>query len=448
VGVATVQLWVTELSDDGVNQSEFCVTFVEVQDNNSACDVSRVASIGGEISNESGESIKDVIVQSTGNAIQSQTTKEDGIYNITNLVSGGDYSVAPTKNDDIRNGVSTFDLALISKHILNVDFLDSPYKMIAADANKSGSITTLDLVAIRKVVLWVSNEFPNNESWRFVDRDFQFDNPTNPFSSSFPETKSFNNLTTREMANFIGIKIGDVSGDARPQNLGSIDDRSNFDNFLFEVKDQEFEAGEELEVEFNSNELKAMMGYQFTLHFNTKALELVEILDQTATQRNFGQTMIDQGILTASWNSTDEIGINETTAFKLIFKTNNGGKLSEMLNIDSEYTTAEAYTKAGEFRNVGIDFGTKLSINGFALHQNQPNPFAGNTVIGFDLPTASEATLTVTDILGKQIKTIKGNYPKGYNEVELKLDNEQVGIYIYKLDTPTHSATAKMKLIK
>lgn len=448
VGIATVQLWVTELSDDGVNQSDFCVTYVEVQDNNNACDVSKLASIGGEISDESGQNIKDVEVQLSGASNLSQTTKGDGMYNIVNLLSGDDYSVAPRKNDDIRNGVSTFDLALISKHVLNIELLNSPYKMIAADANKSGSITTLDLVAIRKVILWVSNEFPNNQSWRFVDKDFQFDNPRNPFGQSFPETKSFNNLTSREMANFIGVKIGDVNGDAQPQSRGTIKDRSEYDHFLFDVNDIQFEAGEEIEIAFNSNDLKAMMGYQFTLHFDTKAMELVEILDQTATQRNFGQTMIDQGILTASWNRNNETDANELTAFKLVFKTLNSGRLSELIAIDSEYTTAEAYTNEGEFRNVGIDFGTKLSVNGFALHQNQPNPFMGNTVIGFDLPTASEATLTVTDILGKPIKTIKDNYSKGYNEVALSLGKESVGIYIYTLKTPTHSASAKMKLIK
>jgi hypothetical protein len=38
------------------------------------------------------------------------------------------------------------DLVLISKHILGLEPLNSPYKMIAADANKSNSITTFDIV--------------------------------------------------------------------------------------------------------------------------------------------------------------------------------------------------------------------------------------------------------------------------------------------------------------
>jgi hypothetical protein len=47
-------------------------------------------------------------------------------------------------DEDAGNGVSTYDLVLISLHILQVDQLDSPYKVIAADANNSQSVTTLE----------------------------------------------------------------------------------------------------------------------------------------------------------------------------------------------------------------------------------------------------------------------------------------------------------------
>ena len=50
----------------------------------------------------------------------------------------------------------------INKHILQAQRLDSPYKLIAADANRSGSITTLDLVQIRRLVLNIANQLPNN----------------------------------------------------------------------------------------------------------------------------------------------------------------------------------------------------------------------------------------------------------------------------------------------
>jgi len=50
------------------------------------------------------------------------------------------YSIEPQKNDNPLNGVSTFDLVLISKHILGITKFDNPYQYIAADANKSDRV--------------------------------------------------------------------------------------------------------------------------------------------------------------------------------------------------------------------------------------------------------------------------------------------------------------------
>ena len=54
-----------------------------------------------------------------------------------------------------------FDLVLISKHILgNEAQFDSPYKYIAADINKSGSITAFDMVQLRQLILNITTEYP------------------------------------------------------------------------------------------------------------------------------------------------------------------------------------------------------------------------------------------------------------------------------------------------
>src|SRR5690606_38908605 len=83
-------------------------------------------------------------------------TDSVGLYKITGLpFLPSNYSILPVKDDNPLNGVTTFDLVLISKHILGSEPLNSPYKMIAADANKSGSITTFDIVEFRKLILGI-----------------------------------------------------------------------------------------------------------------------------------------------------------------------------------------------------------------------------------------------------------------------------------------------------
>ncbi len=439
VGTITyIQLWVHELSGDGVNDDDYCVTYIEVQDNNDVCGVSR-ASIAGNIADEKGTNIENVDVNLSVDMTANFMTTADGNYSFA-VNEGGDYTVTPMKTDDVRNGVSTFDLALISKHILNVAPLNSPYKIIAADANNSGSVSTLDLVAIRKLVLFVANDFPNNTSWRFVDKDYVFANPQNPFASVFPEVRNFNNITGTNMADFVAVKVGDVSGDA---GFSSVDDRSFNGTFELNTEDNSFEAGEEVRVAVDAN-LNSIDGFQATLNFNTKAVELLDIESATLTGENFGTTMTADGIITMSWNG--EATSNE--AFTLVFTAKAAGTVSDILSVSSAYTEAEAYV-ATDYLNVGMNFGGTSVAQVFSLHQNTPNPFASETTIGFELPKADAATLTISDLSGKVLRVIKGNYEAGHNSVVVQMTNNlPMGVLIYELETSTDKATKKMTIVK
>ena len=95
--------------------------------------------LNSEIKNKKGtpEPIEEVAVSITGPCNYNFLSDCDG-YSAC-LCNYGDYLVTPFKDDNFLNGVTTYDLVLISKHNLGIEPLDSPYKMVAADANKSGS---------------------------------------------------------------------------------------------------------------------------------------------------------------------------------------------------------------------------------------------------------------------------------------------------------------------
>jgi hypothetical protein len=113
----------------------------------------------------------------------SMSDRRNGQFNLAGVPFLGNYTVTPMKDNDPLNGVSTFDLVLINKHILGLEPLSTPYKMIAADANNSRSITTFDIVELRKLILGIYTELPNNTSWRFVDKA-SLPEPSNPFRRS------------------------------------------------------------------------------------------------------------------------------------------------------------------------------------------------------------------------------------------------------------------------
>ena len=111
------------------------------------------AAINGAIDTEEANFVQNAEVEIQGNMPgipAPYLTGAAGEYGFPGLPLGGNYVVTPSKDADPLNGVTTYDLVLISKHILGIEALPSPYKMIAADINNSGSISTIDMVELRK----------------------------------------------------------------------------------------------------------------------------------------------------------------------------------------------------------------------------------------------------------------------------------------------------------
>src|SRR5690625_1721662 len=110
-------------------------------------------------------------------------------------------------------------------------------------------------------------------------------------------------------------------------------------------------------------------------------------------------------------------------------------------------TPVEAYAADG-LKDVSLRFDG-AGEDGFALYQNTPNPYAGETTIGLHLKEATKATLSVYDVTGKMLKIVEGEFNQGYNEVKLAgSDLNATGVLYYQLDTKTYTATKKMVVIE
>jgi len=454
LGFPNVELYVV----DQAGNFDYCTTYALIEDNNAICGIGELASIEGYAETEMEEMVEDVNVTVTGGtgAVPAFLTDASGAYGFE-VPTNGNYTVTPAKASNVLNGVTTFDLVLISKHILGNQELDSPYKIIAADANASNSITTFDLVLIRQLILNITDEFPTNTSWRFVDKDFVFPNPANPFATTFPETISFNSLSSNELsADFISVKVGDVNGSAIPNALLGTQDRNRANDLLFAVKDQVLEAGAEYSVDFMAKDFKNILGYQFTLNFDQTLVELVDVVPGTLnklSEANFGLTLLDNGAITASWNDATIANLkDDAVIFSVKVNALNTTKVSEVFSVNSAYTAAEAYSTTEEL-GVALEFqtanGSEVVGGEFELYQNQPNPFAKVTTVAFNLPTAGTATLSIYDVSGKVIRTFNGNFAKGYNEITVNSDELSAnGMLYYRLESANHTATRKMIIVK
>jgi Leucine-rich repeat (LRR) protein len=90
----------------------------------------------------------------------------------------------------------------------------------------------------------------------------------------------------------------------------------------------------------------------------------------------------------------------------------------------------------------------------FALHPAYPNPFNPSTMLRFDLPEASGATLVVYDLLGREVVQLVDSYMEpGYHHT-LWNGRDQLGhvlpsgIYIAYLVTPEYSSSIKLVMLK
>ncbi|MBK8877099.1 MAG: T9SS type A sorting domain-containing protein [Haliscomenobacter sp.] len=256
-----------------------------------------------------------------------------------------------------------------------------------------------------------------------------------------------NDLQADVKADFIAVKVGDVNGNALANSLVR-----TAGSFSLNADDVQMKAGNEYRIAF-TGDLSQIEGYQFTMGFDRNLVELADIEYSVAKAENFG-VFAKEGMITASWNEAQGAGhrAQGETLFTLVVKAKaDVSSLSEVLNINSRITRAEAYRTGGDYLSVALAL-TPQRLNAsmpFALLQNVPNPFQGETVIGFTLPAAGEATLTIQDVTGRTLRVIRGPYAQGYNQVILKsneLNNK--GILTYTLRSGEHTASKRMIILE
>ena len=436
------RLW----TKDASGNADYCLAKVTVQDNMNVCPNQNLSSILGTIKAENGSGIAGVTLTTTSNSAIAPVglTNETGNYSINNLTRGANYAIRATRDDSPLNGVTTFDVALMSKHILGVAPLGSPYKIIAADVNSDGDVSAVDMLFTRRMILRLQTAFPNGtHSWRFVDKRYNFNDPSNPLGEDFPEVVSFTNLGLTAQADFVGLKVGDVNGSAwLGTTTTSAAARGTQKALVLKVDEWTMVAGQEYKIKIKSDDFN-VDAFQFTLNY-TEGVEIVGIESNhfpDMTENNFGRF---KTALTTSWNGhfkgkTDEI-------FTIVLRAKQNVLLSNVLTLGSNLTATEAYDSAGNLMDVKLVFNNKNTEGGaFALYQNEPNPFDNQTKVSFYLPTESNAKLTIYDVSGRILSTIEQKFDKGYNEIRLKKEEiHATGILYYRLDTPTHSATKKM----
>jgi len=401
IGFNSVRVWVTDL----VNGSQsFCWTEIEVQDNNNL-DICGGAvhnptsdgDVSGLIMTESGSQVAEATVRLLGSELPNATTDVSGLYAFNDMPIGGNYTVVPEKDINYINGV--------------------------------------DIVQLRKLILGEIDGYANNESWRFVDEQHVFTEQSNPWTGLIPEEYDIVDFDDDMTVDFVGVKIGDVSGNAKGDELVTAEVRSS--STPLEFKANVTRSGAEQVVSFSSDDIEELSGYQMTIEFDANQYELLQVegigLDLSA--EHVGRRYADRGMMTMSWHTEEAVSLSKNDIlFKLYFRAK--GEIAEEISLtaSSSITQEEAYYSNKVTDRVEIEMIDNSTSGLMVLNQNEPNPWRESTVIGFSLPDRGTVQMRLYDNTGKLIRTIRDNYGSGENEIMIGRDIIQApGIYLYEI---------------
>lgn len=210
--------------------------------------------------------------------------------------------------------LTTLDMVLTIKKILGIDTL-SVYQSVAADVNLSKSITTVDLIKMRRVILQIDSSYDSNKTFFFVPESYNFSEltfTTNPINVSF-----------------IPIKLGDVSG-IRPANLipKTTTTRNQYD--LVTYNDKNIKINEL--IDFNlSVEDQNLQGIQGEIVFDKNKV----VIDPNNESNiyydiNFDKNSIKFVYLKQEFNNSDNF-------LNIRLKSNIDGNLSDAISLDPSF---------------------------------------------------------------------------------------------------------------
>ena len=434
----SVEIWVT----DAWGNQDYVITTLILQDNNNVCDGNNNNNlIAGSILTEQALGVPKIDV-SAGSSMSTQTTAE-GKFRFTTVQNGNQYQIKPKSELKPLNGVDAGDVIKFQNHILNKVALPTPYKIVAANVNMDGVVDVRDIIEIKKLILGKTNAFSSNLSWRFVDKKYNFVNPTNPLNESFPEFIPITYLTNVNDIDFYGMKLGDVNNSVT-LNLNGESSEIRSGAMTIDVEDQLIPAGQPTQVKLQLNQLQDVEAFQIAL----KTVYGVQITNIEGSDINLSDedfNMVNRELAKILW--TPESANYNTGVITLTVIAEQDVKLSDVLSISDDMSDI-AFLTDDSRKNIELNFAGNANDK-VIVYQNKPNPFSNETFIGFNLPEKMEVSVRVYDISGKLIKNYTNMYSKGFNELKISAEELNTsGVLFYEVNTKLGSEMRRMIQLK
>lgn len=440
-GLHVLEIWVK----DGNNLINQCNSYVLVQDNANICPCNIDANINLQGCVHTPDSARldnyTVRVQLLDSAqnlainpvIQKQFTDSCFTATYTGLPLNHAYSgvIRAQRSGDPLVGVSTFDLVLINKHILGQQPLENFYQVLAADVNQSKTITTFDIIEIRKLILGVYDTFPAVPFWRFIR---PLADPSNLTGYSavrdtyqFAITNLLDDITLAGY-NFVGVKMGDANSNASFN--GNAEDREQAPPLLVTTPDQYLQAGDEQWVPLQPAEPIRLEGWQLAFQFDP---EMLDILDISGISPEFTSILPDGRLYISVVNDMAlSLGPDEPMA-SILVKAKKPLQLSKELHLQPTRLAPEVYPADTYLKRPAV-FRIGEQVEDVLFFPPQPNPFAGETTISFLSKQENTVELEIFDLSGRRVYQSVSNREAGYQAMTIAAAAlPAAGVWAYRI---------------
>lgn len=357
---------------------------------------------------------------SFGGALDDVKITVDAASFDTTFVAGSTYSlsnIAPLQNIPYKLkaqksgspvGLTTYDLVLISKHILAIEPFTCPWQILAADVNCTGSVTTFDIVTARKVILGILDSFPCG-AWRFM-----------------PDSAL---VTNGECQDFVGVKLGDVNAGPCTDSLAaSSDSRAQPRDLYFQ--EYVFQVGETARIPLFFMENATLDGLQCAFDFDPNTLKISSIESETLQGFDEASFRLSDHDLAVSWFQAQGQNIPIKSALLTLDITAPlGGRLSDLLHISQSGLLSESYDAEGQIRPLQL-----LTIPAVPTYFLSPNPAYGYFTLQYEARQTEDFTIQMLDVQGKIVleKTFAGI--QGLNTFEIETSGKSNGLYFLKIN--------------
>ncbi|MBK7936412.1 MAG: T9SS type A sorting domain-containing protein [Lewinellaceae bacterium] len=358
-------------------------------------------------------------------------------------------SLIVEKDTNHLNGVSTYDLVLITRHILGLEVFNAPWKWIAADVNRSGSITTFDVLELRKFILGIYNKFPSNTSWRFFDANCNF--PDNPFTGYCPSEQTFVTMPVYNYPSpilFRGLKVGDVNGSADPESIAATDPDWRMDPVQLVLPDIVLKAGSQSDIPVNVDQPGYWLGFQFELMYDPQQVDIAYVAPGFLP--DFDEEALafpEPGLLATSWFSgLPQLVLPGKGLFTLRIQALRDVPLRDVLHLSPRRIRPEVYGLHEPARPVELRFASETEQSGETMiFTPRPNPTSAGVAIPLHMSQTEVVRFELADISGKVFFKTEKILEQGGRLIEVPaVAFLYAGVYMWRLHAGGKRLTGKI----